>query len=138
MLFLANLIWTFHALIVLFILSVPFLDDFTKFDFPLILILHITFGICILIHWLGNNNNCSLTLIESWLRKKHPKDTISHQFIAPIYDFSENEWNTVCYIILISLILVSIYKLYHSKKLNTFITNWGKVNLIDNLENLVL
>ena len=136
---LENLIWIFHIGTILFVLGFPFIDDiFPNFDFPLLLILHITFGICILIHWLGKNDKCSLTLVESILRDKHPKDTLFHQFISPIYTLPENEYDSIYYFILISVISVSVYKLYHSKKLNTFIKNWGKVNLINNLDNLVL
>jgi hypothetical protein len=114
---LANIIWIFHVLIVLFIIFAPF------FDFPLILILHITFSFCILVHWYCNNNVCSLTLIEGYFRGKSREETLSHQFIAPIYNIPKTEWNKICWVIVIILMCVSVYNLIYSKKLSKFLNS---------------
>jgi len=103
--FLADTIYTFHIFIVLFILIAPFSN------IPAILILHIVFGIGLIIHWLVNSNNCILTILESQLRGISQDNTFSHQFISPIYDISETEWSTFCYVITIFLIIVSLYRL---------------------------
>ena len=83
--FLANCISIFHTLVVLFVLLAPFID------IPAILILHITFSVCLLIHWWANNNICSLSYIESQLRGTDHTESFTHKFIAPIYDISKTE-----------------------------------------------
>lgn len=107
---LANIISLFHTIIILFILFAPFTD------IPAILILHITFSLCLLVHWWANNNICSLSYIESQLRGTDYTKSFTHKFIAPIYDISQTEWSRICKIITIILLLISIYNLYYSKK----------------------
>lgn len=111
---LANLIFLFHIIILLFVILIPF----TKI--PLYLILHITFCISLIIHWAHNNNACSLTLIESKLRGISESDSFSYKFIAPIYDISKTEWSNFCYIITIILALISLYYLIISPKWKDF------------------
>ena len=108
--FLANCISIFHTLVVLFVLLAPFID------IPAILILHITFSVCLLIHWWANNNICSLSYIESQLRGTDHTESFTHKFIAPIYDISKTEWSQICKIITIILLCISLYNLYYSKK----------------------
>jgi hypothetical protein len=106
---LANLIWAFHTLVILFILLGPFLNS------PALWVLHITFSISLLVHWYGNNNMCSLSMFEAKLRGLDYTDSFSHQFIAPMYDISQTQWSTLCYIITITLMSISIYYLYNSQ-----------------------
>lgn len=108
--FLANCIYVFHIFVILFVLLAPFID------IPAILILHITFSICLLVHWWANNNICSLSYIESQLRGTDRTESFTHKFIAPIYDISKTEWSRFCKIITIILLCISLYNLYYSKK----------------------
>jgi len=103
--FLADVTYTFHIFIILFVLIAPFSN------IPAILILHIVSGISLIIHWLANSNACILTILESQLRGVSKDDTFSHQFISPIYDISDTDWSTFCYLITIFLIIVSVYRL---------------------------
>lgn len=109
--FLANIIRIFHILIILFVLIAPFTN------LTALLILHITFSISLLVHWAFNSNECSLTLLESQLRGLPRNESFSYKFISPIYNISNTDWSSFCYIITISLMCLSIYKLYHSEKL---------------------
>ena len=108
--FLANLVYAFHVTVVLFVLIAPFSN------IPAFLILHVTFSVSLLLHWYNNNNDCSLTYIESRLRGIDKVEGFTHKFIAPIYDISQTEWSRLCYIITIILMCVSIYYLYNSPK----------------------
>lgn len=105
---LADLIWLFHVLVIVFVLGAPFTN------IPALLILHVTFSVSLLVHWLGNNNECSLTLLESTLRGLDKTQSFTHQFIAPVYDISNTEWSQVCYTVTTTLLLISIYKLWTS------------------------
>lgn len=104
-LILANIIWLFHILVVLFVLFAPFSNR------SHLLILHIVFSISLLVHWHFNDNTCSLTLLEGYLRNKPSNSTFTHSFISPIYNVSSTSWDKLCYSLVIVLMLISMYKL---------------------------
>lgn len=109
-LFLANAIFTFHCLVVLFVLFAPFTN------IPAILILHIVFTLCLFAHWFTNSNVCSLTVLESQFRGLNRAETLSHKFIAPIYEISDSEWSNIIWIATFLVMCISIYLLYNSQK----------------------
>jgi len=112
-LFLANLIRIFHWTIIAFILLAPFSN------IPSLLILHITFSSSLLIHWINNNNMCSLSIMESKLRGLDYTESLTHKFISPLYDVSKTTWSSFCYVITILLACFSAYLLLNSKALKT-------------------
>lgn len=122
---LANLVHIFHWVIILFVLFAPFVNV------PSILILHITFNMSLIIHWVNNNNVCSLSLLESKLRGLDYTESLTHKFISPIYDMSKTTWSNVCYIVTILLTMLSGYLLYYSpqwKIVNTCLDQLKKSN----------
>lgn len=110
--FLANMIHLFHVVVIVFVLLAPFSN------IPAFLILHVTFSFSLIVHWYNNNNECSLTYMESKLRGLDRTESFTHKFISPLYDISKTEWSKLCYIITIVLMSVSIYYLYHSDKVS--------------------
>jgi len=111
-LFLANMIYLFHVVVIVFVLLAPFSN------IPAFLILHVTFSFSLIVHWYNNNNECSLTYMEAKLRGLDRTESFTHKFISPLYDISKTEWSRFCYIITIFLMCVSIYYLYHSDKVS--------------------
>lgn len=110
-LLLADGIFLFHSIIILFILFAPFIN------IPAILILHITFALSLMVHWNANSNVCSLSVFESYLRGLNTReDTFTHQFIAPLYDISATEWSNIVWIVTFVVLCISIYKLYYIDK----------------------
>lgn len=107
--YLANFIYVLHILVILFVIFAPFSN------IPSILIIHIAFSFSLLVHWIANNNACSLTYMESQLRGIDVKDSFTYQFISPVYDISKTNWSRICYITTIILLIISIYKLSTSK-----------------------
>lgn len=105
-------------MVILFVLFAP-LAPLTN-----ILILHITFGVSLLVHWMTNSNECSLSRMESYFRGIDNTCTFSHQFIAPIYDISQTNWDIICYVIVLVTMSISIYKLFIHPKMTTFINCW--------------
>lgn len=101
-------------MVILFVLFAPF------FNYTNILILHITFSLSLLVHWFTNSNECSLSRLESYFRGMDSTCTFSHQFIAPIYDVSQTNWDTICYAIVFITMGLSIYKLAIHPKMNIF------------------
>lgn len=120
---LANVISVFHALLIVFMLCAPFSNV------PYFLILHITFSISLMIHWWGNSNMCSLSIIESKLRGLDYTQSFTHKFIAPVYEISNTTWSQVCWVVTVVFMCLSIYNLAYNKK-------WQKVKQdCQNLEN---
>jgi hypothetical protein len=121
-LFLPFLIHVFHVFIVLFVILVPCL-----IHTPSLLLLHIVGCISLLIHWLNNDNSCSLTLLECSLRGISKEQALSHRFIAPLYNVSDNEWTTFLYIFTIILMCIAFLKLYYNKTLSIVYYNFCKL-----------
>lgn len=119
---LANLVSAFHGLIVLFVLLVPFLDT------PYFFVLHFTFCVSLLVHWWGNSNVCSLSVLESKLRGLDYTESFTHQFVGPLYDISKTTWSRVCYIVTIILMCMSAYKIYTSNKWSEALRCYNIVN----------
>jgi hypothetical protein len=117
----ANIIWLFHLLVILFVILAPF----TKI--PAILILHITFSVCLLVHWAANSNICSLTVIESYFRGLPPSDTFMHQLISPMYDISSTDLNEIVHIVTYITMFISIYYLYKSEKFQECLICYNKL-----------
>ena len=113
--FLADVIWWFHLVVVLFVLLAPLSNT------PYILLLHFVFCISLLVHWGANSNSCSLSIIESQLRGVPYTKSFSHQFIAPVYDISKTSWSKFVHVITLIVMSVSFYKLYHSKSYSVFL-----------------
>lgn len=108
--FLADLVFVFHCLIVAFVILAPFTNN------PAILIVHITFGLCLIVHWFANSNTCSLTLLEANLRGIKITETVSQQFVGPMYDVSASEWSNIVWIVTMTVMCISMYKLYNNVK----------------------
>jgi len=110
---LADLVYIFHFIVIIFVLLAPFTN------IPAILILHITFSVCLFVHWYANSNVCSLTVLEANLRGLERSETFTHQFIGPIYDISSTGWSNFIWLITIFIMCIAVYKLYNTDKFKT-------------------
>ena len=113
-------------MVILFVLLAPF------FNYTNILILHITFSVSLLVHWLSNSNECSLSRLESYFRGIDNTCTFSHQFIAPIYDISQTNWDTMCYLIVLVTMCISMYRLFSHPKMNMFLKCYNSETTLKN------
>jgi len=110
-----------HIIVILFVLCAPFSGS------NYFLTMHIIIVPFILLHWVLNNNTCSLTVAEKFIREKtygkqvNENECYSFKFIAPIYDFNKNhkDYSNFTYGLTISLWLVSVFnmsrKIYDGK-----------------------
>jgi hypothetical protein len=102
-----------HILFVLFVFLVPF------FGTNMLLLMHFIVVPFVILHWITNQNQCSLTIIERKIRKEiygeepNPNDCIAYNIITPIYDFNKNYSNMsfAIYLITIFLWLCTAYKI---------------------------
>ena len=106
------LISVLHLIVILFVVGAPFTNS------NYLLLLHIIVVPFILLHWILNNNTCSLTLAEKYIREKSygveadNEECFTYKFIAPIYDFNKNyeAFSNFIYASTITLWLISVYK----------------------------
>lgn len=115
--FIANIIWLIHFIIVMFVLTAPFIN------IPAILILHITFSISLLSHWVANSDVCSLTILESYFRGIPCKETFMNGIVGPMYTIPY-------YPITIILMCISIFNLYYNDKFQQFLITKDFTNLL--------
>lgn len=102
---LALLIQITHWMIIIFMLVAPFSQ------LAPILILHITSAWCLLVHWVGNNDICFLSLVEAKLRKIPYQQGFLHQFVSPVYNISDKTLSQICYTVVITTMTISMYNL---------------------------
>lgn len=120
------LISVLHVMVILFVVIAPFSNS------NYLLIMHIIIIPFILLHWYLNNNTCSLTVMEKYVKDRtegqntNKEDCFTYKFIAPIYDFNKNtkDFSNFTYIITIGLWLISVYSLVNKIRIgeiNSFI-----------------
>lgn len=109
------LITVLHLMVIIFILLAPFSNS------NYLLSLHAVIIPFIIFHWILNNNTCSLTIMEKFVRQQtygkdiNENDCFSYKFIAPIYDFNKNyeAYSTFTYVLILSLWGISVFNLSH-------------------------
>ena len=107
------LITVLHLIVIIFIVGAPFSNS------NYLLMMHIIIVPFIMFHWYLNNNTCSLTVAEKYIREKtygyevKDDDCFSFKFIAPIYDFNKNNdsYSNFIYMTTLGLWSVSAYNL---------------------------
>jgi hypothetical protein len=112
-----RLITLLHAAFIIFILTVPFIGS------NYLLLLHLIVTPFVLLHWVVNDNNCTISLTESYIRKElfginDVNDCLSCRLIQPIYDFKNNNktMTDVIYIVITSLIAINALHLTYRYK----------------------
>ena len=111
---LANIIALLHLILVIFVVSTPFLTDN-----PFILLFYSFIVFSIMFHWFTNNDACVLTLIESKLRNKKSNETFMGKLISPVYKVSSFQIRLAT----LGLFLFALYKsrIWDKDRLNELI-----------------
>jgi len=112
------LITVLHLIVLVFVVGAPFSNS------NYLMLMHVIIVPFIMLHWVLNNNTCSLTVAEKFIREKsygteiNDNECFSYQFIAPIYDFNKNhkDYTTFTYIATITLWSISVYNLTNKYK----------------------
>ncbi len=100
-----------HLLVVIFMITIPFQNQIN------LLLIHLSAGMSIFIHWFANNNTCFLSLVEAKLRGINIDHGFIHSIVAPIYDINKEQTNNIVNILLFSLMSISLYKVLTSDRL---------------------
>jgi len=102
-----------HIIVIIFVIGAPFSNS------NYLLFMHVIIIPFIMLHWALNNNSCSLTLMEKFIREKtygveaNDDECFTYQFIAPIYDFNKNyeAFSNFLYVSTFGLWSISVYNL---------------------------
>ena len=114
-----RLVVLIHTLFLLFVCFTPFLGN------NYFLCLHLMAVPFMMIHWVMNDNNCALTLLEANVRRTlygvmpRKNDCFIHKIIAPIYDFNDDH-SVAIYASTISLWFISFCRLWYNRQNGRF------------------
>ena len=102
---LLKLISLLHIAIVIFVIFTPFCysEELLSIHFMLILLLYM--------HWISNNDDCSLTLAEKYLRGVDDSESFTSRLIKPIYTVNRRHNMLVIYFITLLALSLTCYKL---------------------------
>jgi len=94
-----------HLFLIMFIIVIPFTNS------EYLLTLHAIGLPGLIVHWITNNNMCSLTMLESYLTGENMENTFISKIIHPFFEIN----NSIIYTIVTSLWLLTLYKLYPTR-----------------------
>jgi hypothetical protein len=100
----ANTIFVIHLLIVLFVFLTPFIGTQDA------MFLNFMFMSAILMHWIGSDSTCCLTVLEQYLRDEtDPEQTFMGKIMGPVYTFGNEKFLTQLGLFL--LMMITLYRL---------------------------
>lgn len=123
-LFVANIIYVVHLVVLLFVVLAPFSSN------QKVLTIEMALLFTILLHWITNNKVCCLTEFEKILRGESDDDnTFFGKIMGPVYTFGKD--SILPQVILFVLMMVTLYKVkplegLEVKKLTDLFIRWRR------------
>lgn len=121
--FVANIIYFVHLLLLLFVVFAPFSSN------QKVLTIEMALLIAIMFHWITNNHVCCLTEFEKILRDEtDDENTFFGKIMKPVYTFGKD--SQVTQVALFILMMITLYKvkplegLEIKKLMDLFINRW--------------
>lgn len=100
----ANIIFVIHLFIILFVALTPFFGNQDM------LFINFMFMSGVLLHWIGSDSTCCLTVLEQYLRgETDPEQTFMGKIMGPVYTFGNEKFITQLALFL--LMMLTLYKL---------------------------
>lgn len=84
-----NIIFTLHALFLLFLIIVPFINNERFLHIYSILIPFIFY------HWSVNDDTCAMTQLETMVTGKNKDETFFHRLVSPVYKMDDTAANNL-------------------------------------------
>lgn len=128
---LANIIKALHVFVILFMVIAPFTGK------PYLWILHIVFGLSLLVHWSLKNDMCCLTLLECHVRGIETKETFIHSLVSPIYTIDDGILSIIVYRSTILLMMLSLYKLSSNQYFINLLQSKNTKDIYENFRNMI-
>ena len=100
-----NIIFALHALLLLFLIIIPFVNDERLLQMYSILIPFIFY------HWSVNDDTCAMTQLETYVTGKNKNDTFFHRLVSPVYKMDDTAANNLLKSTLFFLWMFTQYRL---------------------------
>jgi hypothetical protein len=100
-----NIIFALHALLLLFLIIIPFVNDERLLQMYSILIPFIFY------HWSVNDDTCAMTQLETYMTGKNKDDTFFHRLVSPVYKMDNTAANNLLKSSLFFLWMFTQYRL---------------------------
>ena len=104
-----NIIFALHALLLLFLIIIPFVNDERLLQMYSILIPFIFY------HWSVNDDTCAMTQLETYMTGKNKDDTFFHRLVSPVYKMDNTAANNLLKSTLFFLWMFTQYRLERFK-----------------------
>ena len=104
-----NIIFALHALLLLFLIIIPFVNDERLLQMYSILIPFIFY------HWSVNDDTCAMTQLETYVTGKNKNDTFFHRLVSPVYKMDDTAANNLLKSTLFFLWMFTQYRLERFK-----------------------
>ena len=104
-----NIIFALHALLLLFLIIIPFVNDERLLQMYSILIPFIFY------HWSVNDATCAMTQLETYVTGKNKNDTFFHRLVSPVYKMDDTAANNLLKSTLFFLWMFTQYRLERFK-----------------------
>ena len=118
--FVSNIIRLIHVLLIIYILTCPFYCFGITCD-----IFYIVFVPFVFLHWIFNNDDCALTVIENYFRgqnifSKNINSNFMYNLVSPVFNLPILMNRKFLYIILFILYIIKICNLCNNIKNNRY------------------
>jgi hypothetical protein len=84
-----NIIFALHALLLLFLIIIPFVNNERFLHMYSILIPFIFY------HWSVNDDTCAMTQLETYVTGKNKDETFFHRLVSPVYKMDDTAANNL-------------------------------------------
>lgn len=119
-LFIANIINIVHLLMIIFILACPFTSINMTID-----ILYLVFIPFLVLHWVLNNDDCALTVMENYFRgyplfNKDVNSNYMYRLVHPIFNLPILLNNNFIYLVIVILYIIKVVNFCNNLKNNYY------------------
>lgn len=104
-----NIIFTLHAVFLLCLIIIPFLNNERWLHMYSILIPFIFY------HWSVNDDTCAMTQLETYVTGKNKDETFFHRLVSPVYKMDDTAANNLLKSMLFFLWMFTQYRLERFK-----------------------
>jgi hypothetical protein len=104
-----NIIFTLHAVFLIWLIVIPFVNDERLLQMYSILIPFIFY------HWSVNDDTCAMTQLETYMTGKNKDETFFHRLVSPVYKMDDTAANNLLKSMLFFLWMFTQYRLERFK-----------------------
>ena len=104
-----NIIFALHAVFLLFLIIIPFMNNERLLNTYSLLIPFIFY------HWSVNDDTCAMTQLETYVTGKNKDETFFHRLVSPVYKMDDTAANNLLKSLLFFLWMFAQFRLERFK-----------------------